>query len=231
MAQKELNLKSALTKPIHIEGDIWLVPCVANHRENDYRPLLKPLDTSLNSNEYTRKHLWTEKEDQTLKNLIFARGPRGWSIIAKEINSLVHNGLNIRQGRQCRERWFNHVDPDLNKGQWSSQEDEHLLYLQSQLGNKWSEISKELKGRNENAVKNRWKSIFKRKGIYSGLHLDNDPGEIQEFDMNTSSIGEFDLLDNASDVSGHFNELTKAELDGQEKFFDEGLDFSSQEIC
>ena len=229
MAHKDLNLKSTLNKPIHLEGDIWLVPCIANHLDNDYKPLLKPLDTSLNSNEYTRKHLWTAQEDETLRTLILARGPRGWSVIAKELNSLIHNGLNIRQGRQCRERWFNHVDPALNKGQWSLAEDELLLSLQVQLGNKWSEISKELKGRNENAVKNRWKSIIKKKGNYSDCGLDNS--DSKDFDFLEPKLCEFYLQDTVSGIRESLADVAKEDLEVNSKFFDEEFDYFSQEIC
>ena len=229
MAHKELNLKSTLNKPVHLEGDVWLVPCVANHLNNDFKPLLKPLDTSLNSHEYTRKHLWTTQEDDTLKTLIVARGARSWSVIAKEINSLIHNGLNIRQGRQCRERWFNHIDPDLNKGLWSQAEDELLLSLQVQLGNKWSEISKELKGRTENAVKNRWKSLIKKKILHSDYVLDNS--DMNDFDCLEPNLCDLYLQDTVSGIRESLASLGREDLEVNENFFDEDFDYSSQGIC
>ena len=35
-----------------------------------------------------------------------------------------------RLGKQCRERWFNHLDPTVKKSQWTSREDEVLFNAQ-----------------------------------------------------------------------------------------------------
>ena len=165
MAEKTLDLKATLSNPVHIEGDIWLVACQVMRPGNTFNPLLKPLDLSLKSNEYTKKQQWKKEEDELLRNIVSAKGAKDWSLIANELNCLVHNRMIIRQGRQCRERWFNHVNPELNKGKWTKEEDELLKNLQSRFGNKWSEISKFIKGRNENSVKNRWKSFGKGRNV------------------------------------------------------------------
>jgi hypothetical protein len=62
-----------------------------------------------------------------------------------------------RIGKQCRERWFNHLDPAIRKGDWMNEEDIVLFQAQKHFGNRWCEISKVLKGRTENAVKNRYR--------------------------------------------------------------------------
>jgi Myb-like DNA-binding domain len=46
---------------------------------------------------------------------------------------------------------------------WTPEEDIILCTAQRQLGNKWSEISKLLPGRAENAVKNRFNSLITKK--------------------------------------------------------------------
>lgn len=56
------------------------------------------------------KKPWTQKEDKLLLKLIEKYGPSRWSAIARSIPS--------RQGKQCRERWYNHLSPDIRKGNW-----------------------------------------------------------------------------------------------------------------
>ena len=76
---------------------------------------------------------------------------KDWRIIANEIDG--------RSAKQCRERWCNHLDPSIIKGNWTEEEDALILQRQKEMGNKWSKISKMLLGRTENAVKVRWKAL------------------------------------------------------------------------
>jgi hypothetical protein len=63
----------------------------------------------------------------------------------------------------CREKWINHLDPEVNRTQWTLQEDLTLFKAISEFGTKWAYISKMFKGvRTEHMVKNRYNSIFKR---------------------------------------------------------------------
>ena len=48
---------------------------------------------------------------------------------------------------QCRERWFNHLDPALKKGGWTEEEDAILVEAQMKWGNSWTKIAKLLPGR------------------------------------------------------------------------------------
>jgi len=80
-----------------------------------------------------------------------------WSIIADKIPGRI--------GKQCRERWANHLDPALNAGDWSEAEDAELLAAQAELGNAWTKISLRLPGRSENAIKNRWNSAPVRRKV------------------------------------------------------------------
>ena len=48
--------------------------------------------------------------------------------------------LNNRNGKQCRERWRNHLRPELNKGDWSAQEDIDIWERVQEMGTKWAQV-------------------------------------------------------------------------------------------
>lgn len=122
----------------------------------------------------TRDLPWESEEDSIIFTQVQQFGEKYWSKIANKINYQVHNGKMLRKGKHCRERWFNHIDPSLNskeyvEGEWAAEEDEQLVRLQRKYGNAWSFIAKNLPGRNENLVRNRWKSLKKKGRILSDL--------------------------------------------------------------
>ena len=83
------------------------------------------------------------------------RPKKRWALIASHIPG--------RAGKQCRERWLNHLDSRVVKSDWTPDEDAILLDAQQRVGNKWSEIARGLPGRAENAVKNRFNSLITKR--------------------------------------------------------------------
>ena len=59
---------------------------------------------------------------------------------------------------RCRERWHNHLDPRVKKGDWTADEDQLIINMQAKLGNQWAKITRMLPGRTDNAA--RWLSAL-----------------------------------------------------------------------
>jgi hypothetical protein len=97
---------------------------------------------------------WTPEEDMILKNKVAEYGLKKW----KEIATFLPG----RIGKQCRERWYNNVDPNLNKDKWTIAEDLQLMELHKLYGNKWVQIQKHMPGRIDNDIKNRFNASLRK---------------------------------------------------------------------
>lgn len=42
-----------------------------------------------------------------------------------------------RKGKQCRERWYNQLDPSINREPWTEEEERTLHAAHAQLGNRY----------------------------------------------------------------------------------------------
>jgi myb proto-oncogene protein len=90
-----------------------------------------------------------------LLELVGEIGPEKWVMIAQR--------LATRSGKQCRERYHNHLNPSLKREPFSQEEEETILSLYAQMGPKWANIAKHLPGRSDNAIKNYYNTSLQRR--------------------------------------------------------------------
>eukprot|EP00299_Pterocystis_sp_00344_P004686 c15959_g1_i1.p1 GENE.c15959_g1_i1~~c15959_g1_i1.p1 ORF type:complete len:270 (+),score=61.65 c15959_g1_i1:108-812(+) len=97
---------------------------------------------------------WSPADDSRLIKLVNQMGAKNWSHIA--------NHFEGRSGKQCRERWRNHLCPGLRKDPFTPEEDTAILEMVRTMGTKWANIAKHLPGRTDNSIKNRFNSSLRR---------------------------------------------------------------------
>lgn len=124
---------------------------------------------------YTKRVPWTAAEDVELNAIVseYEERPRQWKEISKRMTG--------RTGKQCRERYHNHLRQGIKKGDWSPVEDDLVWTMAAHLNHKWSSISKSvLPWRSDSAIKNRWHFIKRRKR--------SQQKKYDDVPMNTDSI-------------------------------------------
>ncbi|XP_074562047.1 transcription factor MYB15-like [Curcuma longa] len=98
---------------------------------------------------------WTLEEDKVLVDYIRRHGHSNWRALPKQA------GL-LRCGKSCRLRWLNYLKPDIKRGNFTKDEEDTIISLHQQLGNRWSEIAARLPGRTDNEIKNVWNTHLKK---------------------------------------------------------------------
>ncbi|KAL9240873.1 hypothetical protein vseg_015045 [Gypsophila vaccaria] len=128
-----------------------------NNEDNNNNNISKPKERRIVT--------WTQEEDDILREQINLHGTENWTIIASKFKD--------KTTRQCRRRWYTYLNSDFKKGGWSPEEDLLLCEAQKIFGNRWTEIAKVVSGRTDNAVKNRFSTLCKKRAKHEALAKEN----------------------------------------------------------
>lgn len=113
------------------------------------------LPTKVQYKKAAKKSMFTEMEDTKLKEIVLKNGACHWGKIAMNLPG--------RSARQCRDRWFNYLDPLLSDKEWTKEEDNTLINMHKKYGNRWKDISNFLEGRSLNSIRNRVLKLERKK--------------------------------------------------------------------
>ncbi|KAJ9129193.1 hypothetical protein P3X46_034019 [Hevea brasiliensis] len=130
-----------------------------------------------------KKGAWNQEEDDKLRAYIRAYGHGNWRELPK------FAGLS-RCGKSCRLRWVNYLRPGVKHGNFSKEEDDLIIQLHQELGNKWSTIATNLPGRTDNEIKNHWHTHLKEQSSETPESLISPCKKLEAADVanNTPSL-------------------------------------------
>ncbi|KAK5130943.1 hypothetical protein LTR08_001546 [Meristemomyces frigidus] len=98
---------------------------------------------------------WSQTEDQHLVHLVHVHGAHNWVRISSTIQT--------RSPKQCRERFHQNLKPNLNHDPITPDEGLLIEQMVAEMGKRWAEIARRLRGRSDNAVKNWWNGGMNRR--------------------------------------------------------------------
>jgi len=143
------------------------------------------------------KGTWKPEEDALLLQVMVEEMEGDWQAISRRIPG--------RNAKQCKERWTLNLNPSINHGPWSAEEDATLVQLHSEIGGKWSILAKRLTGRTEHAIKTRFLSLQRQAAKIRGWTVDEDRLILKTFMLAPN-------LDGSSNAIRDLNGRTKKQI-------------------
>ncbi|KAG6100428.1 hypothetical protein E4U14_007032 [Claviceps sp. LM454 group G7] len=89
---------------------------------------------------------WSPDEDRLLKARVLEEGAHDWGAVSQHVGT--------RSAKQCRERWHQNLNPDLNLSPITEDEGRVIIDWIRQRGTQWAALARHLGNRSDNAVKN-----------------------------------------------------------------------------
>lgn len=137
---------------------------------------------------YVKGGVWTNVEDEILKAAVSKYGLNQWSRVA----SL----LAKKSAKQAKARWNEWLNPNIDKSEWTREEDEKLLNLAKLLPNQWRSIAP-IVGRTATHCVERYQKL---------LESSNEPGEEgEENDLRLTGPGVESLPASGTSQVGDLN--------------------------
>lgn len=163
--QKQISYEQARSIAQRITGSSQPIERLHTIIETDSEPIAKPDeydDKSKHARHKTRP--WTPYEDQRLLAGIYRNGIENWTAISKFVG-------NARTRSQCSQRWYRGLDPTICKEQWTKEEEEKLIEVINQNGDKsWTQIASKMGNRSDVQCRYKYKHLQKER-LKEGITL------------------------------------------------------------
>lgn len=143
---------------------------------------------------------FTPEEDELLKNLVYQHG-KNWKYIASQMNK--------RNERQVRDRWQIWLDPSVNRGPFTEEEDKLLTELYKKHGPKWTILTHWFNRRTDVILKSRWRSLNRfsdrgRKMQQPIKQIQTEEPQQHDFDFEADDFSYFWTYEETVDPAGYF---------------------------
>ena len=100
--------------------------------------------------------VWTHEDDVKIRNHVEKFGLVHWA----ELSANMGRG---RCGKSVRYRWLKVLDPSINHGPWTEDEDKRLIELFAKSNGSWVIMSHSLPGRTDVQIRARWNCISRKR--------------------------------------------------------------------